>query len=188
MVAVIDVHVSGDNSALYAAGGAVFGAIVGASISWVQQKARLRGDRELREVEALLKVVDDGAEALGAAKAALARLGRFWAAGLTPEDARRRDAQAQQRATASQCRSVLHRLSVRLQPDDPILKCYESAIHPLRKMIDIYAKEPIYTTAVQEQLQTLDTKLEGGTTAFLEAARRRVGPISARLIHWEDEG
>jgi hypothetical protein len=84
--AIIDVHVVGDNTALYTAGGALLGVVVGAAGSWLQQRSKigadeaqleqrlasendrleqqLQHDRDSKEIDSVRMVLDEASIAL----------------------------------------------------------------------------------------------------------------------------
>jgi hypothetical protein len=86
--------------------GTLGGVAVGALLATWRQSKQMAHDRELHELEALMKVIDDGAVALGDARVSLNRLARFWAAAVPVRSDKMIDAQERQRATVGKCEAL----------------------------------------------------------------------------------
>jgi hypothetical protein len=180
---IVHVHEgsSGLLVALVGVAGTVLGVLLGAGTAFWRQKNALAHDRQLRELEALRVVLDDGAEALGAAKAAQVRLARLWqtwmpSAGTQPRDAKYDEAAADQRAAIGRARSVSHRLDLRLPADDEVLVTYQAAGKTLDELAEITKGAPHNFNQHRVRLVELDDALGSQIKVFLEAARTNYGP------------
>ena len=138
---------------------------------------QLAHDRELKELEALRLVLDEGAEALSRARLATVRLTRFWANQVATDDPRHADATAAQRESIAQVRGVRQRLVLRLRPHDDIVERYEAAGLVLDAFATIFKRaEPTNYVQFQNKVQGLGDELTKCTDEFLEVSRLRVGP------------
>jgi hypothetical protein len=179
---VVQVHESSNTLlvAIVGVGGTIAGVLLGSGTAFWRQKKQLAHDRELRDIEALRQVLDEGAEALGTAKAAQVRLARLWREWMPAKQTKLDDAATEQRAAVARARSVSHRLELRLAPDDPVLQRYQRAGNTLDELaaITMKASPGQNYDKHREQLLALDKNLGTDTKEFLNEARARFGPGS----------
>ena len=139
-------------------------------------KRQLNHERELRDLEALRILLGDAAEALGVARKAWIRLGRFWGVSQVGSGAAKRDeAQLEQRESAGATRSALDRLRIHLDPTDPTLAAYEHAMVVLDAIAELYSERPSPQTH-NERLQQLGDELGTQMVEFARLARAKVAP------------
>lgn len=186
---IVQVHEgsSGLLVALVGVGGTILGVLLGAGTAFWRQMKQLAYDREVRELEALRRVLDEGAEALGTAKASQVRLARLWRDWMPAKQPKLDEATSEQRAAVAHARSVSHRLDLRLPPDDPVLQRYKTAGKTLDELaaITMNASPGQNYFNYHEQLAEIDERLGAQTQAFLDEARASFGP---RLTRGEGQG
>jgi hypothetical protein len=174
-------------TALLTALGAIAAGALGALFATWRQNKQLDYDRESREHEALMSVIDDGAIALGDAHAAVIRVARFWALSLSSEKIKHSDAQEKQRETMAQCRSAQSRLRLRLSQEDPILQHYETATGALNDLVTLYRDSPDpHAAEIRPDGKRLQAILREHQQAYTETVRRRLGPMSKRITRLQE--
>jgi hypothetical protein len=180
-LAPVIVHVHEGSSGLLVAlvgvGGTIVGVLIGAGTASRRQVKQLAHDREVRELETLRQVLDEGAEALGTAKASQVRLVRLWRDWMPTKQPKLDEAANEQRAAIAHARSVSHRLDLRLPPSDPVLQRYKTAGKALDELAALTMNASGWNYAnYREQLGEIDERLGTHTQAFLDEARARFGP------------
>ena len=123
-------------------------------------------------------MLDEGAEALGTAKASQVRLARLWRDWIPAKQPKLEEAASEQRAAIAHARSVSHRLDLRLPPNDPVLQRYKTAGKALDDLAAITMNaSPGHNYANdRDQLVEIDKSLGVQTEAFLDEARASFGP------------
>jgi hypothetical protein len=212
-MAPIIVHVVEDHTVLYTAGAALLGAAIGVGGSWLQQKSKVGADktqlkerlaaeearldkqlahnRELNELEALRKVLDEGGEALAKGKVAMTRLANLWAHGVPEDDPGKVEAQSEQRESVKLAQSVASRLWLRLPAGDLVLGRYEEATDALSDLATFLMTTagPSNYSIHEQEFERLFRDLESSILDFWRPAQQRYGPkvkVSTEPVPRED--
>jgi hypothetical protein len=185
---VIDVHVVGDNTALFTAGGALLGVIVGLGGSWLQQRSKigadkvqleqqLQHDRDSKEMEAVRSVLDDASTALEEHSHILSNLIRL-ASGSEPDREILEGLEAVQRAAVKAVRGAGARIALWFDPNDPIATAFDVAQATEAELITHLRKGEF------EKATDLNDKLDHQIEDFQEAARERMA-AQAPAARWD---
>lgn len=193
--AIIDVHVVGDNTALYTAGGALLGVVVGAGGSWLQQRSKigadeaqlekrltaekdrleqqLQDDRDSKEMDSVRNVLDEALIALEEHSHTMLNLIKARRRS-EPDQATVDRLQAQQRAAVKLVRGAGARIALWFDRDDPVVTTFEAATATMAELLGHMRKGEI------EEAAELNDKLDDQTEGFQDAARARMAAKGAR--------
>lgn len=199
-MAPIIVHVVEDHTVLYTAGAALLGAAIGVGGSWLQQKSKvgadkaqlnerlaaeetrldkqLAHDRELNELEALRKVLDEGGEALAKGMLVMNRIANLWRQGLADGSPSKSAAEAEQRDLVALVHGVASRLALRLPAGDLVLGRYQEAAEALNDISTFFVARASPTNFAEHQyeFEGLLNELDSCALNFLLPAQQRYGP------------
>ena len=187
-IIVDHVPASGHSAAYFALAGALGGAVVVGVLGLLGQhfhsssenkrlEQQLEHDRDQRDLEVLRLLLGEAAEALGGVRKAYIRLLRFWVPQTQVANLRREAAEAEQREASGAARSVLDRLRIQLEPDNPIMAAYESAMTTLDAIAELYLDvDRGQSEANRSRLKELGDKLGSQMDDFARLSRSRVGP------------
>jgi hypothetical protein len=175
---VINVHVVGDNTALFTAGGALLGVIVGLGGSWLQQRSKigadkvqlerqLQHDRDSKEMETVRRVLDEASIALEEHSHILSNLIRVGRRS-EPDQEILEGLEALQRAAVIAARGSGARIALWFDPNDPTATTFDVAQATTAELIPHMRKGEF------EKATELNDKLDDQIEDFQRAARARM--------------
>jgi hypothetical protein len=188
-VPVTNVHVIGDNSALYTALAGIGGVIVGIGASWVQQRAKLaaderrldkqlraerkrlrlqlRHDRSARELDALRRVLDDASVMLEECRRTLRN--RVVAESEEAGKKLKQRLRARHEKNVKEGQAIDSRIKLWLPIDDPVREAFRAVIEAFNDAFHLF------DDGKYEEIADGDNDLAVKIEHFQDSARERVG-------------
>jgi uncharacterized membrane protein YccC len=188
-VPVTEVHVTGDNSALYTALAGIGGVVVGAGASWVQQRTKLAADerrldkqlraerkrlrlqlehdRSARELDALRRVLDDASVMLEECRRTLRN--RVVAEIDEASKKLKQRLKVRHEKNVKEGQAIDSRIKLWLPDDDPVHEAFRAVIDALNDAFHLF------DDGSYEEIADGDNDLAVKVESFQEKARERVG-------------